>query len=190
MSGFREQPKGFATKSIHVGQDPDQWSYLAVVPPIVCSTTFKQFEPAKPKVSCWKEVFVRHVFIIYCLHLLRSIQDDTFRWPNAMEPCLVAHVAEYLQCKTLSVRPQRIRPAHLHDCLRPADSCSNIISNQSDTAHFHYRLYIVHRRNENKKQLSHSFNSTCLRSEYSWYICVRSIQYSWVCCFRFICFVL
>lgn len=49
MSGFRQQPKGFATKAIHVGQEPDQWSSLAVVAPLVCSTTFKQHEPAKPK---------------------------------------------------------------------------------------------------------------------------------------------
>lgn len=51
MSGFRAQPKGFATKAIHVGQDPDQWSHLSVVPPLVVSTTFKQHKPAQPKVN-------------------------------------------------------------------------------------------------------------------------------------------
>ncbi|XP_058810946.1 cystathionine gamma-lyase [Topomyia yanbarensis] len=45
--GFRVQPKGFATKAIHVGQDPDQWKSMAVVPPISMSTTFKQFGPAQ-----------------------------------------------------------------------------------------------------------------------------------------------
>lgn len=51
MSGFRQQPKGFATKAIHVGQDPEQWSHQSVIPPIVLSTTFKQPAPAEPIVS-------------------------------------------------------------------------------------------------------------------------------------------
>lgn len=51
MSGFRAQPKGFATKAIHVGQDADQWTHLSVVPPLVTSTTFKQHKPAQPKVN-------------------------------------------------------------------------------------------------------------------------------------------
>lgn len=51
MSGFRQQPKGFATKAIHAGQNPDQWDHLAVVPPLVTSTTFKRFVPAEPVVS-------------------------------------------------------------------------------------------------------------------------------------------
>lgn len=45
--GFRAQPKGFATKAIHVAQDPEQWKSLAVVPPISMSTTFKQHGPAQ-----------------------------------------------------------------------------------------------------------------------------------------------
>lgn len=45
--GFRAQPKGFATKAIHVGQEPEQWKSRAVVPPISMSTTFKQFGPAQ-----------------------------------------------------------------------------------------------------------------------------------------------
>lgn len=32
----------FATKAIHVGQDPEQWSTMAVVPPISMSSTFKK----------------------------------------------------------------------------------------------------------------------------------------------------
>lgn len=51
MPGFRQQAKGFATKAIHVGQDPEQWNDLAVVPPLVFATTFKQHAPAEPKVS-------------------------------------------------------------------------------------------------------------------------------------------
>lgn len=53
MSGFRAQPKGFATKAIHVGQDPNQWSHKSVIPPIVMSTTFQQLAPAEP-VVCYK----------------------------------------------------------------------------------------------------------------------------------------
>ncbi|XP_044296658.1 cystathionine gamma-lyase [Varanus komodoensis] len=39
--------KHFATQAIHVGQDPEQWNSLAVVPPITLSTTFKQHAPGK-----------------------------------------------------------------------------------------------------------------------------------------------
>lgn len=39
----------FATRAIHVGQDPEKWESLAVVPPIVLSTTYKQHSPAEPK---------------------------------------------------------------------------------------------------------------------------------------------
>ncbi|NWT17607.1 CGL lyase, partial [Vireo altiloquus] len=39
----------FATDAIHVGQDPEQWSSWAVVPPITLSTSFKQEEPGKNK---------------------------------------------------------------------------------------------------------------------------------------------
>lgn len=47
--GYLPFPKGFATTAIHTGQDPEQWSSLSVVPPIVLSTTFKQHSPANPK---------------------------------------------------------------------------------------------------------------------------------------------
>jgi cystathionine beta-lyase/cystathionine gamma-synthase len=49
--GFLQQEPGFATKAIHVGQEPEQWNSNAVVPPITLSTTFKQEAPAKHKVS-------------------------------------------------------------------------------------------------------------------------------------------
>ncbi|XP_053950929.1 cystathionine gamma-lyase [Anastrepha ludens] len=44
---FREQPKGFATKAIHAGQDPSQWSSKCIVTPISLSTTFKQRSPGE-----------------------------------------------------------------------------------------------------------------------------------------------
>uniref|UniRef100_A0A8C7R5I2 Cystathionine gamma-lyase n=1 Tax=Oncorhynchus mykiss TaxID=8022 RepID=A0A8C7R5I2_ONCMY len=37
--------KSFATEAIHVGQEPEQWKSMAVVPPISLSTTFKQYGP-------------------------------------------------------------------------------------------------------------------------------------------------
>lgn len=37
--------EGFATKAIHTGQDPLQWSHWEVVPPIVTSTTYHQDAP-------------------------------------------------------------------------------------------------------------------------------------------------
>lgn len=51
LPNLKPQTKGFATRSIHVGQDPDQWMHKAVIPPIVTSTTFKQTTPAEPFVS-------------------------------------------------------------------------------------------------------------------------------------------
>lgn len=51
LDGFLTPPKGFATKAIHVGQEPEQWKSMAVVPPICMSTTFKQYAPAKHSVS-------------------------------------------------------------------------------------------------------------------------------------------
>ncbi|KAM7011966.1 cystathionine gamma-lyase-like [Tautogolabrus adspersus] len=44
-AGFSTAFKSFATKAIHVGQEPEQWKSLAVVPPISLSTTFKQNGP-------------------------------------------------------------------------------------------------------------------------------------------------
>ncbi|KAH8263200.1 hypothetical protein KR044_005804 [Drosophila immigrans] len=44
---FKSQPKGFATKSIHAGQDPEQWKSASVIPPISLSTTFKQDAPGE-----------------------------------------------------------------------------------------------------------------------------------------------
>lgn len=43
----------FATSALHVGQEPEQWTSMAVVPPISLATTFKQEEPGKlgPAVS-------------------------------------------------------------------------------------------------------------------------------------------
>ncbi|KAI1289493.1 Cystathionine gamma-lyase [Halotydeus destructor] len=38
----------FATRAIHVGQEPGQWGHRAVIPPICLATTFEQPAPAKP----------------------------------------------------------------------------------------------------------------------------------------------
>uniref|UniRef100_A0A1I8MHH1 cystathionine gamma-lyase n=1 Tax=Musca domestica TaxID=7370 RepID=A0A1I8MHH1_MUSDO len=45
--GFKKQPKGFASKAIHVGQDPEQWNSLCIIPPICMSTTYKQDGPGQ-----------------------------------------------------------------------------------------------------------------------------------------------
>ncbi|XP_039887699.1 cystathionine gamma-lyase-like [Simochromis diagramma] len=47
FAGFRTAYKSFATDAIHVGQEPEQWKSMAVVPPISLSTTFKQYSPGK-----------------------------------------------------------------------------------------------------------------------------------------------
>lgn len=41
----------FGTKAIHVGQNPDQWSFKDVVPPISLTTTYKQRGPNDHAVS-------------------------------------------------------------------------------------------------------------------------------------------
>lgn len=41
----------FGTKAIHVGQNPDQWSFKDVVPPISLTTTYKQYGPNDHAVS-------------------------------------------------------------------------------------------------------------------------------------------
>lgn len=51
FAGFKTAFKSFATEAIHVGQEPEQWTSRAVVPPISLSTTFKQDEPGKHWVS-------------------------------------------------------------------------------------------------------------------------------------------
>ncbi|EFA10345.1 cystathionine gamma-lyase [Tribolium castaneum] len=48
-SGYLPQHKGFATAAIHAFQEPEQWESLAVVTPMVSSTTFKQYGPANFK---------------------------------------------------------------------------------------------------------------------------------------------
>nr|XP_023025189.1 putative cystathionine gamma-lyase 2 [Leptinotarsa decemlineata] len=47
--GYLPYPKGFATASIHHGQEAELWNSMAVVAPIVMSTTFKQYGPADTK---------------------------------------------------------------------------------------------------------------------------------------------
>ncbi|XP_066157270.1 cystathionine gamma-lyase isoform X2 [Euwallacea fornicatus] len=48
-NGFLPYPKGFATAAIHHAQEPENWESLALVTPIVTSTTYKQFGPADYK---------------------------------------------------------------------------------------------------------------------------------------------
>lgn len=50
-NGFLKQAPGFATRAIHVGQDPERWNSYCVVPPLVTSTTFKQEAPGKHRVK-------------------------------------------------------------------------------------------------------------------------------------------
>ncbi|KAJ8931873.1 hypothetical protein NQ314_015139 [Rhamnusium bicolor] len=49
QNGYLPFPKGFATAAIHHSQEPEQWDSMAVVAPLVTSTTFKQFGPADYK---------------------------------------------------------------------------------------------------------------------------------------------
>ncbi|XP_076266914.1 cystathionine gamma-lyase [Rhynchophorus ferrugineus] len=49
QNGYKPFPKGFATAAIHHAQEPEKWDSLAVVPPIVTASTFKQDGPANPR---------------------------------------------------------------------------------------------------------------------------------------------
>ncbi|CAH0555881.1 unnamed protein product [Brassicogethes aeneus] len=44
--GYLPLPKGFSTHAIHHDQEPEKWDSMAVVTPLVTSTTFKQYGPA------------------------------------------------------------------------------------------------------------------------------------------------
>uniref|UniRef100_A0A8D2D9W2 Cystathionine gamma-lyase n=1 Tax=Sciurus vulgaris TaxID=55149 RepID=A0A8D2D9W2_SCIVU len=45
--GFLPSFQHFATQAIHAGQEPEQWNFQDVVPPISLSTTFKQVAPGQ-----------------------------------------------------------------------------------------------------------------------------------------------
>ncbi|KAJ8920224.1 hypothetical protein NQ315_011885 [Exocentrus adspersus] len=47
--GYLPFPKGFSTAAIHHSQEPEQWDSMAVVTPLVTSTTYKQHGPAEFK---------------------------------------------------------------------------------------------------------------------------------------------
>lgn len=49
QKGYVPFPKGFSTAAIHHAQEPEQWDSMAIVAPIVTSTTYKQFGPADYK---------------------------------------------------------------------------------------------------------------------------------------------
>ena len=61
-AGFQTAFKSFATVAIHVGQEPEQWKSMAVVPPISLSTTFKQYGPGKHAVSVVMSVWLVDFF--------------------------------------------------------------------------------------------------------------------------------
>ncbi|XP_063923850.1 cystathionine gamma-lyase-like [Zophobas morio] len=48
-NGYLAEPRGFATAAIHAFQEPEQWGSMAVVAPMVASTTFKQYGPGNFK---------------------------------------------------------------------------------------------------------------------------------------------
>jgi cystathionine gamma-lyase len=50
LEGYQgsNQDPHFATKALHVGQEPHQWTHRAVIPPLVLSTTYEQMGPAQP----------------------------------------------------------------------------------------------------------------------------------------------
>ncbi|XP_043857269.1 cystathionine gamma-lyase isoform X1 [Dromiciops gliroides] len=109
--GFRAPFPHFATNAIHAGQEPEQWSSHAVVPPISLSTTFKQKAPGNhsgfeysrsgnPTRNCLEKVVASLDGAKYCLafasglaatlnitHLLKSgdhiiCMDDVYGGTN------------------------------------------------------------------------------------------------------------
>ena len=60
----------FATDALHAGQEPEQWNCRAVIPMISMSTTFKQEEPGKHAVSCFRNQNMIMMMIIILLDML------------------------------------------------------------------------------------------------------------------------
>lgn len=77
IAKFKEQPKGFATRALHDGQDPDKWKSRAVIPPIVMSTTFKQESPGKHSVRSCIQVVVKENVRTFVLPQLWALQSST-----------------------------------------------------------------------------------------------------------------
>ncbi|CAK6958132.1 cystathionine gamma-lyase-like [Scomber scombrus] len=84
FAGFRTAFKSFATEAIHVGQEPEQWKSMAVVPPISLSTTFKQLEPGNhagfeysrsgnPSRNCLEKAVAAMDGAKYCLALASGL---------------------------------------------------------------------------------------------------------------------
>ncbi|KAJ3599512.1 hypothetical protein NHX12_033472 [Muraenolepis orangiensis] len=83
-AGFRAPFKSFATEAIHVGQEPEQWKSMAVVPPISLSTTFKQYGPGEhagfeysrsgnPTRNCLEKAVAAMDGAKYCLSLASGL---------------------------------------------------------------------------------------------------------------------
>lgn len=68
FEGFKEQDPTFATRAIHVAQDPEQWDAMPVVCPISLATTFKQDAPAEFRVAI--NLFHLNLFIIINLDIV------------------------------------------------------------------------------------------------------------------------
>ncbi|XP_003767302.1 cystathionine gamma-lyase [Sarcophilus harrisii] len=119
--GFRPHFPHFATNAIHVGQEPEQWSSQAVVPPISLSTTFKQKAPGQhsgfeysrsgnPTRNCLEKVVAALDGAKYCLafasglaatlnitHLLKSgdhiiCMDDVYGGTNRYFRCVATEL--------------------------------------------------------------------------------------------------
>ena len=65
MSAYRKNDNTFATRAIHEGNIPEQWSSLDVIPPISLSTTFKQYVPGVPVVSSLGVLLFYDIFFYY-----------------------------------------------------------------------------------------------------------------------------
>lgn len=77
MAEFRQQPKGYATKAIHVAQEPEKWTYMPVIPPIVTTTTFKQPAPAEPIVNIL--IFQQLYLPIRVIHFRQLHDNEKFK---------------------------------------------------------------------------------------------------------------
>lgn len=73
----------FGTKAIHVGQNPDQWSYKDVVPPISLTTTYKQYGPNDHAVRfCTKQL----LFLGHNDAMIINVRNGLFRVLILPEP--------------------------------------------------------------------------------------------------------
>ena len=80
--GFKKNDCTFSTRAIHVGNEPEKWKSLAVVPPISMATTFKQYNPGHPEVItfCFLEIDFQKICNLSIFTILKNNELYIFKF--------------------------------------------------------------------------------------------------------------